>query len=105
MSSFNIEPRVTAQRLEELFRFLESDSTEEALSYFDDVSQADLLRLMVGGDADTKQLLLAPEDSKYPVECSRIKQVSHLKSLRRLIVRTKRLTAQADSLTPISKAS
>jgi replicative DNA helicase len=76
--------------LDLLFSFLESTQAQAALRLLQERKDAELLKLMVGEDADTTQLLLAPEHSKYPQECLRIKQLSTLRTLGRLVERSKR---------------
>lgn len=76
--------------LDRLFEFLEAEDTQRAFEMLQERKDAELLRLMVGEDADTTQLLLAPEHSQYPQECLRIKQLSTLRSLGRLMARGRR---------------
>jgi hypothetical protein len=107
MSKSALAPTLSRERFEfeefeKLCVWLESDKIFSALKKLNTLSEAELLRQMVGDLADTRELLNAPESSKYPLAIAQIRLIQELRKVTRRIEMTRKLRVQYGVPTPIA---
>jgi hypothetical protein len=91
MKSENQSDLFAFEEFAKLSHLLESKEVFELLQKLDGYSESDLLRQMVGAEADPRELLNSPESSRYPLEVAQIRLIQDLKKVARRIRLTRKL--------------